>query len=131
MDKPSCLATLLLWSSPGAHSSFHPAAMFMSGPVLVGLAAFGTHTAMGYALTAAVAFPALALFNLLRFPIIMMPSQVGRGSGREWVVGLSCCVLSSTAMPRLPLVQPVAASSLAATRIRPSFPTADHVAHPH
>ncbi|GIL72743.1 hypothetical protein Vretimale_4441 [Volvox reticuliferus] len=51
-------------------------AMFMSGPVLVGLAAFGTHTAMGYTLTAAVAFPALALFNLLRFPIIMLPSQI-------------------------------------------------------
>ncbi|GLC35697.1 hypothetical protein PLESTB_000485000 [Pleodorina starrii] len=51
-------------------------AMFMSGPVLVGLAAFGTHTALGYPLTAAVAFPALALFNLLRFPIIMLPSQI-------------------------------------------------------
>ncbi|GIL43241.1 hypothetical protein Vafri_1038 [Volvox africanus] len=51
-------------------------AMFMSGPVLVGLAAFGTHTAMGYTLTASVAFPALALFNLLRFPIIMLPSQI-------------------------------------------------------
>lgn len=31
-----------------------------------------------YALTASVAFPALALFNLLRFPIIMFPSQVQR-----------------------------------------------------
>ena len=29
-----------------------------------------------YELTAAVAFPALALFNLLRFPIVMLPSQV-------------------------------------------------------
>eukprot|EP00198_Chlamydomonas_reinhardtii_P014120 XP_001703457.1 ABC transporter, multidrug resistance associated protein [Chlamydomonas reinhardtii] len=51
-------------------------AMFMSGPVLVGLAAFGTFAGMGYNLTAAVAFPALALFNLLRFPIIMLPSQI-------------------------------------------------------
>ncbi|GFR41153.1 hypothetical protein Agub_g1817 [Astrephomene gubernaculifera] len=51
-------------------------AMFMSGPVLVGLAAFGTFAGMGYSLTAAVAFPALALFNLLRFPIIMLPSQI-------------------------------------------------------
>jgi hypothetical protein len=38
------------------------------------------HSACGYELTAAVAFPALALFNLLRFPIIMFPSQV-RGAG--------------------------------------------------
>ena len=47
----------------------------MSGPVLVSLAAFGTYTALGHRLTAAVAFPALALFNLLRFPIIMFPAQ--------------------------------------------------------
>lgn len=51
-------------------------ALYMSGPVLVALAAFGVHTALGYKLTAAVAFPALSLFNLLRFPIIMFPSQV-------------------------------------------------------
>ncbi|KAL6750031.1 P-loop containing nucleoside triphosphate hydrolase protein [Haematococcus lacustris] len=51
-------------------------AVFQSGPVLVSLAAFGVHSAMGYSLTAAVAFPALALFNLLRFPIIMFPSQI-------------------------------------------------------
>lgn len=36
----------------------------------------GVHVACGYSLTASVAFPALALFNLLRFPIIMFPSQV-------------------------------------------------------
>ncbi|KAJ9526631.1 hypothetical protein QJQ45_017605 [Haematococcus lacustris] len=65
-------------------------AVFQSGPVLVrdgstvdakrstarhwevSLAAFGVHSAMGYSLTAAVAFPALALFNLLRFPIIIV-----------------------------------------------------------
>lgn len=34
------------------------------------------HVRRGYQLTAAVAFPALSLFNLLRFPIIMFPSQV-------------------------------------------------------
>lgn len=31
------------------------------------------YTAQGYPLTPAVAFPALALFNLLRFPITMLP----------------------------------------------------------
>ncbi len=45
-------------------------AVFMSGPVLVGLAAFGVYTAQGKELTAGVAFPALAFFNLLRFPIM-------------------------------------------------------------
>lgn len=50
--------------------------LFNSGPVFVSLAAFGVYQAMGYQLTAAVAFPALALFNLLRFPILMLPMQV-------------------------------------------------------
>lgn len=31
---------------------------------------------MGYELTAAVAFPALSLFNLLRFPVMMFPTQL-------------------------------------------------------
>lgn len=55
--------------------------LYMSGPVLVSLVAFGVYTAMGYSLTAAVAFPALALFNLLRFPIVMLPGQVRTGGG--------------------------------------------------
>lgn len=50
--------------------------VWLSGPVLVSLAAFGTYTYLGHSLTPAVAFPALALFNLLRFPIIMFPSQI-------------------------------------------------------
>jgi hypothetical protein len=40
-------------------------------------AAFGVYAALGYSLTAAVAFPSLALLNLLRFPIVMIPMQVG------------------------------------------------------
>ena len=44
-------------------------ALHQSGPVLVSLAAFGVFYALGNDLTAAVAFPALALFNLLRFPM--------------------------------------------------------------
>jgi hypothetical protein len=44
--------------------------------VLVSLAAFGTYAALGHPLTAAVAFPSLALFNLLRFPLVMLPAQV-------------------------------------------------------
>jgi hypothetical protein len=58
--------------------------LFNSGPVFVSLAAFGAYQALGYELTAAVAFPALALFNLLRFPIIMLPMQVGGPGCRRW-----------------------------------------------
>ncbi|KIY92311.1 hypothetical protein MNEG_15652 [Monoraphidium neglectum] len=50
--------------------------VFNTGPVLVSLAAFGVYAAMGRPLTAAVAFPSLALFNLLRFPIVMIPAQI-------------------------------------------------------
>ena len=47
--------------------------LFGATPILIAMAAFAVYTAQGYALTPAVAFPALALFNLLRFPIIMLP----------------------------------------------------------
>ncbi|GBF89551.1 canalicular multispecific organic anion transporter [Raphidocelis subcapitata] len=50
--------------------------VFSTGPVLVSLAAFGVYAALGRPLTAAVAFPSLALFNLLRFPIVMIPQQI-------------------------------------------------------
>lgn len=57
--------------------------MFGGGPILVSLASFTCYTALGYPLTAAVAFPALALFNLLRFPVslgfnCMLPAVHGR-----------------------------------------------------
>ena len=47
--------------------------LFGSTPILIAVAAFAVFTAQGHALTPAVAFPALALFNLLRFPIVMLP----------------------------------------------------------
>ena len=50
--------------------------MFGGGPILVSLASFGAFTLLGYPLTASVAFPALALFNLLRFPVMMFPNQI-------------------------------------------------------
>lgn len=50
--------------------------MFGGGPILVSLASFGAFTFQGYSLTASVAFPALALFNLLRFPVMMFPNQI-------------------------------------------------------
>ena len=50
--------------------------MFGGGPILVSLASFGAFTLQGYSLTASVAFPALALFNLLRFPVMMFPNQI-------------------------------------------------------
>jgi ABC-type multidrug transport system fused ATPase/permease subunit len=46
------------------------------GPILVAIAAFWTYTACGHVITADVAFPSLAYFDLLRFPIIMLPTQV-------------------------------------------------------
>lgn len=60
--------------------------MFSGGPIIVAIAAFGTYTMLGKEITADVAFPALAYFDQLRFPIIMLPMQVrpaalpGRGT---------------------------------------------------
>lgn len=48
----------------------------LQGPVFISLAAFTVYGALGYQLTAAVAFPCLSLFNLLRFPLMMLPEQI-------------------------------------------------------
>ncbi|KAI3434886.1 hypothetical protein D9Q98_002940 [Chlorella vulgaris] len=50
--------------------------VFGGGPILISLAAFMTYSALGHPLTASVAFPALSLFNLLRFPVMMFPQQI-------------------------------------------------------
>lgn len=47
-----------------------------AGPVLVALASFSSFTLLGGQLTASVAFPALTLFNILRFPVMMFPNQI-------------------------------------------------------
>lgn len=50
--------------------------LWLGGPIVISMAAFFTYTAMGYELTASIAFPALSLFNLLRFPVMMFPTQL-------------------------------------------------------
>jgi ATP-binding cassette subfamily C (CFTR/MRP) protein 1 len=50
--------------------------LWLGGPTLISMAAFAAHAALGRPLTPAVAFPALALFNLLRFPVMMFPQQL-------------------------------------------------------
>lgn len=50
--------------------------LWIGGPILISMAALLTYSMMGYPLTAAVAFPALSLFNLLRFPVMMFPRQL-------------------------------------------------------
>lgn len=50
--------------------------VFIGGPILISMAAFVCYSLLGHPLTASVAFPALALFNLLRFPVMMLPSQI-------------------------------------------------------
>eukprot|EP00741_Cyanophora_paradoxa_P003785 tig00000718_g3679.t1 len=46
------------------------------GPILVSLVTFGTYALAGNKLTAAAAFTTLQLFNLLRFPLMMLPNIV-------------------------------------------------------
>ena len=48
----------------------------LQGPMFISLAAFTVYGALGYQLTAAIAFPAISLFNLLRFPLMMLPEQI-------------------------------------------------------
>ena len=48
----------------------------LQGPILVTLASFSAFVALGREMTADIAFPALALFNLLRQPLQMLPNYV-------------------------------------------------------
>lgn len=45
--------------------------IFAGGPIIIALTSFLAYSIMGYPLTADVAFVSLALFNLLRFPVMM------------------------------------------------------------
>lgn len=49
---------------------------FSISPILIALAGFGVYTAYGGVVTASVVFPALALFQMLRFPVMMFPNQI-------------------------------------------------------
>eukprot|EP00123_Amoebidium_parasiticum_P018424 comp24199_c0_seq1/m.44437 comp24199_c0_seq1/g.44437 ORF comp24199_c0_seq1/g.44437 comp24199_c0_seq1/m.44437 type:complete len:1466 (-) comp24199_c0_seq1:528-4925(-) len=51
--------------------------MWTAAPFLVSLATFATYVLQGNVLTAEKAFVALALFNLLQFPIVMLPMVIG------------------------------------------------------
>lgn len=64
--------------APHSLAVAQPEAEPIPAPLMV--AAFLTYSACGYPLTASVAFPALALFNLLRFPVMMFPAQVRKRS---------------------------------------------------
>ena len=50
--------------------------IFQGAPVLISIGALVTYAALGHAITADVVFPALSLFNLLRFPVMMFPNQI-------------------------------------------------------
>jgi len=66
----------LVWVRQTLMFSLLNSVIYFSGPILVSLASFSAYSLMGYSLTADIAFPALALFNLLRFPILILPMQV-------------------------------------------------------
>ena len=48
----------------------------LQGPIVVSLVSLGAYTLLGHTLTASVAFPALALFDLLSMPVNHIPSII-------------------------------------------------------
>ena len=52
--------------------------MFSSAPLLVALATFAAYTMSGHTLDVAVALTALALFDIIRFPMFMLPQIINR-----------------------------------------------------
>lgn len=76
---------------------------FMGGPILVAIAAFWTFTAQGNTITADIAFPALAYFDLLRFPIIMLPMQVMNFINARVAVKRLQSFMNAEEVPHVPL----------------------------
>lgn len=89
-------------------------AALLQGPILVSLASFTTFAALGFQLTAAVAFPALALFNLLRFPIMQLPNQITNVINAGVGLGRLQAFLDADEMTPLPLEPPGAWGETAA-----------------
>eukprot|EP00310_Coccolithus_braarudii_P011993 CAMPEP_0183370054 /NCGR_PEP_ID=MMETSP0164_2-20130417/101356_1 /TAXON_ID=221442 /ORGANISM="Coccolithus pelagicus ssp braarudi, Strain PLY182g" /LENGTH=124 /DNA_ID=CAMNT_0025546387 /DNA_START=11 /DNA_END=382 /DNA_ORIENTATION=+ len=52
--------------------------LFTATPVLVTCTTFVLYTVLGNKLTAATAYTSLTLFNLLRFPIVVIPLMITR-----------------------------------------------------
>eukprot|EP00743_Colponemidia_sp_Colp-15_P007019 GILK01007575.1.p1 GENE.GILK01007575.1~~GILK01007575.1.p1 ORF type:complete len:1529 (-),score=302.56 GILK01007575.1:186-4727(-) len=76
-------------------------------PIIVSLATFALYTLMGNDLDAATAFTALALFNILRFPLTMLPqvitSLVEASVSIKRVAGfLACNEIDPDVVTRLP-----------------------------
>jgi ATP-binding cassette subfamily C (CFTR/MRP) protein 1 len=60
----------------GARIRAWTAFLWTASPVIVSLATFGVFTFLGHDLTPEIAFPALALINILRFPINALPNVI-------------------------------------------------------
>jgi hypothetical protein len=63
--------------------------------VLVSIASFATYTLLGGKLSPAVAFPALALLDMLQYPVTSFPEQIinlvaARVAQKRLQVGISC-----------------------------------------
>ena len=98
--------------------------IFSGGPILISLASFAVFIGLGHDLTPDVAFPALALFNLLRFPVLMCTPALP-----------SLLMLATTSVPPMPQQRAVRARArlharraqhgLRASRGPPALETAD------
>jgi len=66
-------------------------------PTLVSISTFAVYTLLGNTLTAADAFTSLALFNLLRFPLAMLPSAIAQVHRSyvylRWLLKRKCVLL--------------------------------------
>ncbi|PSC76242.1 multidrug resistance-associated 1 isoform X1 [Micractinium conductrix] len=91
------------------------------GPIIISLAALLTYSAMGYPLTASVAFPALSLFNLLRFPVIMFPQQIMNLINGKVALDRIQKFIEAEEMAARPVLPPAAPGQAAVEVINGSF----------
>ncbi len=89
----------------------------MQGPILVSLASLATFTLLGHTLTAAVAFPALALFDLLSMPVNHIPMMISELAVARASLGRISTFLAAPELTGRPSTSPADTPDRASVKI--------------
>ncbi|KAK9867452.1 hypothetical protein WJX84_001002 [Apatococcus fuscideae] len=80
--------------------------LWIAGPIVVSLTSLATYTLLGHTLTAAVAFPALALFDILSMPVNHIPEIINQLAAASVAFGRISAFLAEPELDGRPAAVP-------------------------
>lgn len=89
----------------------------MQGPIVVSLTSLAAFSLLGHTLTAAVAFPALALFDLLSMPVNHIPEIINQLAAARVAIGRISAFLAEPELGMRPADAPATTSEGASVAI--------------